>query len=125
LTGAVPGGAGRRFVRQWAASVLLGALFTGAIVLRWSVDEPVRALALAAGMLALAGLAALLGQLSRTPRLFLGLFLFGLYVVINAKGFPMLDVVGFHGDADLRSASTFLLAALAALAAGVAWSRRS
>ncbi len=124
LSGAVPGGAGRRFVRQWAASVLLGALFTGAIVLRWSLDEPVRAFAAVAGVMALAGFAALLGQLSRTPRLFLGLFLFGLYVVINVTGVPMMDVVGFHGVATLGSAATFLTAGLAALAAGIAWSRR-
>ncbi|NNG22847.1 hypothetical protein [Telluria aromaticivorans] len=125
LTAAVPGGAGRRFVRQWAASALLGALFTGTVALRWSSDEPVRACAVAAGVLALSGFAALLGQLSRTPRLFLGLFLFGLYVVINATGMPMLDVVGFHGAANLRSATTFMVAGLAALAAGIAWSRRT
>ncbi|SFC33398.1 hypothetical protein [Massilia yuzhufengensis] len=125
LSAAVPGGAPRRFVRQWAASVLLGALFTGAVVLRWSVDQPVRAFAVVAGVVALAGFAALFGQLSRTPRLFLGLFLFGLYVVLNAKGIAMLDVVGFHGDANLGSASTFLVAGVAALAAGIAWSRRA
>lgn len=124
LTAAVPGGAGRRFLRQWAASALLGALFTGTVALRWSADEPVRALAVAAGVLALSGFAALLGALSRTPRLFLGLFLFGLYVAINAKGMPMLDVVGFHGAANLQSAAFFLVAGLVALAAGMAWSRR-
>ncbi len=125
LTGAVPGGVRRRFVRQWAASLLLGALFTGAVVLRWSVDEPVRALAALAGVVALSGFAALFGQLSRTPRLFLALFLFGLYVMLNAKGMPMMDVVGFHGDASPQSAATFLAAGLAAVAAGIAWSRRS
>jgi hypothetical protein len=125
LTGAVPGGVRRRFLRQWAASVLLGALFTGAVVLRWSLDDPVRAFAAAGGVVALAGFAALFGQLSRTPRLFLGLFLFGLYVMVNAKGVPMMDVVGFHGDANLQSAATILAAGLAALAAGIAWSRRA
>lgn len=124
LTAAVPGGAGRRFLRQWAACALLGALFTGTVALRWSADEPVRALAVAAGVLALSGFAALLGTVSRTPRLFLGLFLFGLYVAINAKGIPMMDVVGFHGAATLQSAMTFLAAGLLALAAGLAWTRR-
>jgi hypothetical protein len=124
LSAAVPGGAGLRFVRQWAASVLLGVLFTGAVVLRWSLEEPVRAFAALAGVLALAGFAASFGQLSRTPRLFLGLFLFGLYVMVNAAGVPMLDVIGFHGDATLQSAAVFLAAGLAALATGIAWSRR-
>ncbi|UVW28072.1 hypothetical protein [Massilia sp. H6] len=124
LSGALPGGAGQRFVRQWAASVLLGALFIGVLVLRWSMDQPVRAFAAAAGMVALASVAALLGQLSRTPRLFLGLFLFGLYVMINVTGVPMMDIVGFHGAASLLSAASFVAAGFAALAAGIAWSRR-
>jgi hypothetical protein len=125
LSAAVPGGVRRRFLRQWAASLLLGMLFTGSVILRWSLDEPVRALAAAAGVLALSAFAALFGQLSRTPRLFLGLFLFGLYVMLNARGVPMLDIVGFHGDASLASATGFMAAGLAALLAGHAWSRRA
>lgn len=125
LTGAAPGGAPRRFLRQWGAAVLLGLLFTAPIALRWSVADPVRAFALLAGVGALAGSAALFGLLSRTPRLFLGLFLFGLYVATQAKGVPMMDVVGFHGDATLASSATFLAAGLAFVAAGVAWTRRA
>jgi len=125
LGAAVPGGEGRRFLRQWGAALLLGTLFVAPVLLRWSVAEPVRAGAALAGLVALAGCAALFGQLSRTPRLFLGLFLFGLYVMVNAKGMPMLDVVGFHGDATARSALAFFAAGLAALAAGIGWSRRA
>jgi len=125
LTATVPGGARRRFLRQWAAALLLGFVFAGAVLLRWSAEEPVRALAGAGGLVALAGCAALFGQLSRTPRLFLGLFLFGLYVMVNAKGVPMMDAVGFHGDANLQSATVFFVAGLAAVAAGLAWSRRA
>jgi hypothetical protein len=44
--------------------------------------------------------------------------------MVNAKGVPMMDVVGFHGAANLQSATTILAAGLAALAAGIAWSRR-
>ncbi len=125
LSAAVPGGIPRRFLRQWAAALLLGLLFMGSVALRWSLDEPVRACALLAGIVALSGCAALFGQLSRTPRLFLGLFLFGFYVMIQARGMAALDVVGFHGDASLRSAAGFLVLGLAAVAAGAAWSRRS
>jgi hypothetical protein len=124
LSAAVPGGAPRRFLRQWGAALLLGLLFTGAVALRWSVADPVRAFALVAGVSALAGCAALFGLLSRTPRLFLGLLLFGFYVAIQAKGVAMMDVVGFHGDATAASAATFLAAGLATVAAGIAWSRR-
>lgn len=123
LSAAVPGGS-RRFLRQWAAALLLGLLFMGPIALRWSPVEPVRAFALLGGLVALSGCAALFGQLSRTPRLFLGLFLFGFYVMIQTKGMAMMDAVGFHGDASLQSAGGFLAAGLAAVAAGIAWSRR-
>lgn len=125
LSAAVPGGIRRRFLRQWAAALLLGLLFMGSVALRWSLDEPVRAFALLAGLVGLSGCAALFGQLSRTPRLFLGLFLFGFYVMIQTKGMAMMDVVGFHGDATLPTAAGFLAAGLAAVAAGTAWSRRS
>ena len=124
LSAAVPGGSRRRFLRQWAAALLLGLLFMGPIALRWSPVEPVRAFALLGGLVALSGCAALFGQLSRTPRLFLGLFLFGFYVMIQTKGMAMMDAVGFHGDASLQSAGGFLAAGLAAVAAGIAWSRR-
>jgi hypothetical protein len=125
LTGAVPGGVRRRFLRQWAAALLLGLLFTGVVMLRWSVDEPVRAFAALAGLVSLSACAALLGLLSRTPRLFLALFLFGMYVMVQARGLPMMDVIGFHGAATLASSAAFLMAGLVALAAGVAWSRRT
>lgn len=125
LSAAVPGGARRRFLRQWGAALLLGALFTGPIALRWSVAEPVRAFAVLGGVLALGGCAALFGLLSRTPRLFLGLFLFGLYVAIQAKGMAALDVVGFHGDASVASAAGYLAAGVGALLSGMAWSRRA
>lgn len=125
LSGTVPGGARRRFLRQWAAALLLGLLFTGLVVLRWSVDEPVRACAALAGLVALSGCAALFGLLSRTPRLFLALFLFGMYVMVQARGMPMLDAIGFHGAATPASGAAFLAAGLAALALGMAWSRRA
>jgi len=125
LTGVVPGGVRRRFLRQWAASLLLGLLFTGMVVLRWSLEEPVRACAALAGLVALSGCAALFGLLSRTPRLFLGLFLFGMYVMVQARGLPMMDAIGFHGAATPASSAAFLAAGLAALALGLAWSRRN
>ena len=121
---AVPDGAQARLLRQCGAALLLGFLFTGSVLLRWSFTEPVRAFALVGGLVALSGCAVLFGMISRTPRLFLGLFLFGLYVAIQAKGIPMMDAVGFHGAATVGSAATFLLAGMAALAAGLAWSRR-
>ncbi|MBQ5964853.1 hypothetical protein KBW95_17875, partial [Massilia sp. ZL223] len=125
LGAAVPGGARRRFLRQFLAAAVLGWMFMGIAALRWLPDAPERAAAVVGGVAALAAFASLLGLLSRTPRLFLGLFLFGLYVAVNARGMPMLDVVGFNGAATAQSAGTILAAGLAALGLGYAWSRRS
>ncbi|MDQ1829448.1 hypothetical protein [Massilia scottii] len=49
MTGVVSGGVARRYLRQYAATVLLGLMFTGAVALRWSFAQPVRALALVSG----------------------------------------------------------------------------
>lgn len=124
LGAAVPGGAARRFLRQALAAILLGWMFMGLPALRWLPETPVRSLAVFGGVAALAAFAALLGRLSRTPRLFLGLFLFGLYVAVNARSVPLLDVVGFNGAATMQSAAIILASGLAAFAAGLAWNRR-
>ena len=68
----------RRFVRQYAATALLGFMFMGMVALRFSFTQPVRALAVVAGVLCLSALASLFGRCARTSRLFLALFLFGL-----------------------------------------------
>ena len=55
-----------------------------------------------------------------SARLFLSLFLFALYVAVNATGVPMLDAVGFNGGvATARGALTYGAVAMAALLMGV------
>ncbi len=124
MTGAVPGGASRRYLRQLAAAVLLGWLFMGPAALRLLEAQPVRALATVTGAIVLAAFASLFGTLGRTPRIFLALFLFGLYVAINMPHSPMLDVVGFNGAANRESVSLLLGAGLLAAAVGYAAARR-
>jgi hypothetical protein len=51
----------------------------------------------------LSALASAFGRCSRSACLFLSLFLFALYVAVNATGVPMLDAVGFNGVATARS----------------------
>lgn len=125
LTGALPGGVTRRYLRQYAAGALLGFMFSGTIALRWAVGQPLRALALAAGVLALAALASLFGRCARTSRLFLALFLFGMYVAVNVITLPIIDVVGFNGVATLHSALAWFALGGAALAGGYLWNRRA
>lgn len=122
---AVPGGAGRRYLRQWLAGLLLGLLFAAPVLLRWAVLEPQAAMALLAGLVALSALANALGAITRTGRCFLALFLFGAYVSSQVRAVAWLDVVGINGAADASSIVACLLVGLAAAAAGHVWQRRS
>ncbi|MBF5045067.1 hypothetical protein FGE12_21880 [Aggregicoccus sp. 17bor-14] len=124
LTGAVRGGLQRRDLRLTAATFVLGLLFTGVIALRWAPLSPVRACAVVSGVFALSAVATLLGRLTETSRAFLALFLFGLYVALNATRVPALDVVGFNGVAHAGTVLGVLVTGLAALAGATAWSQR-
>lgn len=124
LSGALPGGIAQRYVRQFLASVLLGGLFMGAIALRWAFTDPLRSLALFCGVLSLSALAMLLGRCSRTARTFLALFLFWLYVAVNARQVALLDLVGFNGVADADSVMLQLGIASTAALAGFMYNRQ-
>jgi hypothetical protein len=124
MTGAVRGGGARRYLRQYAAAVVLGLMFMGVIALRFATHDPVRGAAVVVGIASLAALASLLGRCSRTPRTFLSLFLFGLYVAVSATVVPMADAFGFNGVANVRSVMTYLFIGAAALAGGYVWNRR-
>jgi hypothetical protein len=122
MTGALPGGVVRRYLRQWAASLVLGLPLL-IVALRWSADAPIRAVAALAGVLALASAASLLGGLTRGSRLFLSLFLFTWYIALNSPKEAALDMVGFNGAASTGSAAAWLLAGCLAWASGLAHSR--
>ncbi|MES2316334.1 MAG: hypothetical protein V4631_02480 [Pseudomonadota bacterium] len=125
MTGAVRGGVASRYLRQYAATVLLGLMFTGVVALRWSGSEPLRALSLLAGVLSMSALATMFGRCSRTARLFMALFLLWVYIVLNRPKIALLDAVGFEGVATSQSMMIWLLAGGVALAAGYAWNRRT
>lgn len=124
MSGALRGGIVQRYVRQYVATVVLGMMFCGIAALRWSFTDPVRALAVVAGVLSLAAIASMLGRCTRTARTFLALFLFGLYMAVNAVKAPLVDAVGFNGVATTQSAMVWLMAGAVALAAGYLWNRR-
>jgi hypothetical protein len=124
LTGAVPGGAARRYWRQLAATIGLGWMFTGLAALRLATADPVRGAALLAGVFALAACASLLGRTSGTGRTFLALFLLALYVTINLDTVALADLVAFHGTATAATATTWAGAGILAAWGGHLWNRR-
>jgi hypothetical protein len=122
---AVPGGAARRYWRQFLASLVLGLIFTGVAVLRLAVADPLRACALLCGVFALAAFASLLGRTSATSRTFLALFLFALYVSVNVSRGAWADIVGFHGNATAASNLAWAGLGVLAVLGGHLWNRRA
>lgn len=100
LTGVLSGGSAGRYVRQCMATFLLGVLFCAVLAVRVAFQDFFLAVALLVGLASLSALASLFGRLARTPRLFLSLFMFWLYVATQVPNEAMLDVVGFNGVAD-------------------------
>ena len=125
ISGAVAGGALGRYLRQYAATALLGLAFCGMIALRWSLAQPAAALAVVTGVLGMAALASLFGRCAGTPRLFLALFLFWKYLEFNKVPVPLLDAFGSMGLASPATALTHGVLAAAALAGGLWWTRRA
>ena len=72
----------------------------------------------------MSAVATFLGQSSRTPRTFLALFLFGLYMISNAREAPLLDWFGSNGVATSATIGAQLLVLLVASAIGVIYCRR-
>ncbi len=123
LTGVAAGGSAQRYVRHVLAAFVLGVMFSSSVLLRWLMTDPQHAAILLVGLLSLAALATLLGRTSRTPRTFMSLFMFWLYVATQTPKYAPLDVVGFNGSANLHSLAMHAAIATAALLAGVMYNR--
>ena len=121
---AATGGANQRYWRQGAAAIVLGLLLSATIAVRWAAAEPLRALCLVSGIIALTGAAQLLGSTTRSGRAFSVLFLLGLYLASQAPEFAPMDLVGMHGTATPASIAGQFLAGIALLAAGYEYNRR-
>ena len=124
MTAALPGGSAQRYWRHFGAALGLGLLMMGGIALQWLVSAPAQAAALLVGLVSLSALATCLGAVSKTSRLFMGLFLFGWYVALNVRGVAWVDAVGFNGAADGRSMFFYSVLALAASSLGWVVSQR-
>jgi hypothetical protein len=125
LTGTATGGVARRYLRQFAVSSVFGLLFMGVIAVRLCYSAPILAAALVSGIFSLSALATLFGRCSRTSRMFLSVFLFGLYIALNEIKVPMIDVFGFNGVANFDTVFTQLVVASAALFVGYVINRHS
>ncbi|MBX9900089.1 MAG: hypothetical protein K2Y28_04825, partial [Burkholderiaceae bacterium] len=123
LTTSVHDGTMGQLSRQLCTSLVLACLFMGTVFVRWLIHEPLRALALITGVLCISAIADLLGRCVKTPRLFLALFLFALYVALNVRTLPMIDMVGFNGVANSTSIAFYFALSLAALIGNFAFSR--
>lgn len=124
MTGAAPGGAIERYLRQFGATAILGFMFMGIVALRWAAYQPLRATAVVAGIACLSALATMFGRSSRTSRLFLALFLLAVYIAANVPHIALVDMVGFQGSANAVSISAYLVTGALALAGGYLWNRR-
>jgi hypothetical protein len=124
LTGAVPGGGARRYLRQYAAAAVLGLMFMGVIALRFAIHGAVRGAAVVVGIRA-GGAGEPSGRVQPHPAHVLVAVLVRLVIAGSATGVPIVDAVGFNGVANLRSVLTYLLIGPAAVAAGYGWNRRA
>jgi hypothetical protein len=123
ITGTAHGGKTQRFIRQLLASNVMGYMFMGVIALRWSFDQPMRAMVLVSGIFFLSALSSTFGRFSRTPRTFIALFLFAMYISFNGD-LAIMDMVGVKGLATLSSMSTQILIATVAIVAAYFYNRK-
>lgn len=123
IGGTASGGSSQRYLRQLLASNALGLLLMGVIALRWSFYQPLRAAALLSGIFFLSALSSAFGRLSRTPRTFIALFLFAMYISLNGN-LAMMDIVGAKGLATVSTMSTQILIAVAAIIGGYFYNRK-
>lgn len=124
LTNVTLGGPRARYLRQWLASLVLGVIFSLPVLLRWSVEQPLLAAALLSGLIFLSAVASFLGQSTGSGRAYLSLFLFGFYLSVQTPKMAWLDPMGFNGSANATTVGSYLLIALALLAAGLGLNQR-
>jgi hypothetical protein len=103
MTAAGRGGADWRYIRHFMASVTLGLMFVGVIIFRLSFISPVQALALFVGVLSMSAAANFLGKTSNTPKTFMSLYLFTLYLSTQAPKVPVIDIFGLNAAATMTN----------------------
>ena len=116
---ATPGAGGRVAAMKLGGAALAAVLLLVPLAAKAAVERPLALPAAAAGGLAAAALAVLLGTATGSPKPFVGLLLAAWYLALNDQGrTPALDLAGFTGAATPSSVAGWLGAA--ALLAGLA-----
>lgn len=105
--------AGRHGMWKLATSILVLLAVMLPLLIRFSMEDPTRALRLGAGMLLLAGIANLLGFLTGGPRSFVAILLVAVYIAVN-DGAAFIDFAGFQDAVDPAIAMRWAAAAVAA-----------
>lgn len=116
MTAVTPGGSDRRFWRQHGSSLCLAFLFVFAALPRLFLHDGFGLLMLISGFVAATCLAHAAGSMTKSPRLFLAVFLFWFYIAIQAPQFAWLDLFGVNHVAN--RATLFMLVQLS-VAAGL------
>lgn len=124
IAGTAHGGKTQCYLRQLIATNVLGFMFMGAFAFRWSVEDPQRALAVISGIVFLSALSSAFGRFSRTPRTFIALFLFAMYIALNGTDIAIMDMVGFNGSADMGSMAMQMMMASIAFVASYFYNRQ-
>jgi hypothetical protein len=119
MTGYLPGGPVRRYMRQLLACWSFGLLMVLPIALRWLVSTPLRCMSLVTGLFALSAIANLFGRITHTSRTFTALWLFAIYVSIQASHVPAFDTVGILGVATAASVLAVTLSGCIAVLASL------
>ena len=122
ISGTAHGGQIQRFIRQLLATNVIGLMFMGMIALRWSFDQPMRAVALVCGIFSLSALCSAFGRFSRTPRTFIALFLFATYISLNGN-LAIMDMVGANGLATVNSMMSYAVLGIIATIAGYGYNK--
>ncbi|MBH9551493.1 hypothetical protein [Inhella gelatinilytica] len=120
LSTSLPGGAPRRVLTRWAAATWLGLAGCATAI----AQQPALLTPLAAGLAAASAAALVLGRLSGGGRAFLALFLFWLFVAVQAPQVGALDWLGFNGVAPTAMPAFTALVAVMGLTVGLWQARR-
>ncbi len=124
LTG-VHHGAVKRYLRQFTAAWFLALLFTLPLILRIALHDVVSAWYAILGFFSIALLAASMGSVSGTARLFTALFLLWFYFATQAHQISKLDLFGFNRVADATTLLVLAAIALGAFVVGYLYNRQS